>query len=96
MHDLPAIDASRLKPCAGCGNPVGPTFWMVQPTRCIVDEQGVRERQGLTLLMGSGGLAEVFAGTPAAREFDQLPEICMCETCALTKPIAPVVLSVEA
>ena len=85
---LPAIDESRLKPCAGCNQPLGATWWMVRPVRCVVDGQGVRDRAGLRQLLGSAALASVFAPGPVAREFDHLPELCVCEMCACTHPLA--------
>lgn len=92
MRDLHAIADDRLKPCAGCGANIVPTFWMICPVRCVVDDQGRRERAGLHLMLGSPALASTFAGTPAAREFDQLPELCICETCACTMPLAALAL----
>ena len=95
MQDLPAIADDRLKPCAGCGAMLAPTFWMVRPVRCIIDEQARRERAGLHLMLGSPALASTFASAPAAREFDQLPEMCICETCACTRTVADLALAVQ-
>jgi hypothetical protein len=91
-RNLPAIESHRLKPCAGCNQPLGPTWWMVRPVRCMVDGQGVRDRAGLNLIFGSHALAEVFAGNPVAREFDHLPELCICERCASHTPLAAIAL----
>lgn len=85
---LPAIASDRLGPCAGCGQSLSITFWMVRPIRCALDAEGVQQRAGLNTMLGSPALADVFAGAPAAREFDPLPEICVCETCACTAPLA--------
>lgn len=95
MRDLPAIADERLKPCAGCGKHLVPTFWMVRPVRCVIDDQARRERAGLHLMLGSAALASTFASTPAAREFDQLPELCICEECACTRPLAQIALAAE-
>lgn len=87
-HNLPAISDDRLKPCAGCGQPIGPTFWIIQPVRCVLDGDGVRQLQGLATMLGSIPIARAMGGAPLAREFDRLPEICLCETCACTHSIA--------
>ena len=69
------------------------TFWLVSPIRAGLDAQGVKERVGLTTMMGSARIASVFAGTPAARQIDQIKEFTVCEPCAMTVPLAVLALS---
>lgn len=98
-RDLPAIAENRITKCAGCGEFLlnrGPTFWLVAPVRACFDAQGLRERVGLTMMMGgSAALGSMFAASPAAREIDRLPEICVCEGCAMTVPLAVLALREE-
>lgn len=87
-HNLPAVDDRRIKPCAGCGGKLTPTFWLVQPVRAIIDMSCVRQFQGLATMLGNAPIARAMGGAPLAREFDRLAEVCVCETCACNMPLA--------
>ena len=91
---LPIIADSRIKSCAGCGGPCAPgfTFWIAAVSRGVIDRRAAEERVGLGQVMGSMALADVFASRPLARQFETYPEICVCETCAVTVPLAALVL----
>ena len=97
VKDLPAISEDRIKPCSGCGKHVvetGITFWLVKISRAGLDRQGLNERVGLTMMMGgSSALGSMFAASPAAREVDNMDEICVCEGCAMSMPLAVLALS---
>ena len=91
---LPTIADSRIKSCAGCGGPCAPggTFWIATVSRGVLDGRAVNERAGLAQMMGSMVLADVFATGPLNREFERYPEICVCERCACTVPLAALVM----
>ena len=96
VRNLPAIAEDRIKLCAGCGDFIinkGMTFWMISPIRAGLDSQGLKERVGLSMMMGgNAALGSMFAGAPAARVVDQGEEICVCEECAMSKPLAVLAL----
>ena len=94
LDDLPAIADNRLTSCAGCGGPCAPagTFWIATVARGIVSRRAASERSGLAEMMGSMALADVFATGPLSREFERYPEICVCESCAATVPLAALCL----
>jgi hypothetical protein len=51
---------------------------MIQPVRAILDSDGLRQFQGLATMLGNAAIARAM-GAPLAREFDRLPEICICD-----------------
>ncbi len=91
---LPAIADSRIKACAGCGRACAPsfTFWIATVARGVIDGQALNERIGLGKMMGSMAMADVFASRQLAREFETYPEICVCESCACSVPLAQLVM----
>jgi hypothetical protein len=52
---------------------------MIQPVRAILDSDGLRQFQGLATMLGNAAIARAMGGAPLAREFDRLPEICICD-----------------
>lgn len=93
---LPEIHERDIRPCDGCGQHIiqtGMTFWIGEVSRGILDMQGLKERVGLTMMMGgSSVLGSMFAGTPAARRFDGPTRIIVCEGCACSVPLAVLVM----
>src|SRR3972149_6897656 len=51
-----------LRPCDNCGKPIGMIFYVLRGTMAIVKAQSVREYVGLSLMLGSGVLAEAMGG----------------------------------
>lgn len=94
LNNSRRIDDRRIKSCAGCSGPCAPsfTFWIATVARGVLDGRAVSERVGLGQVMGSMALADTFASQPLAREFERYPEICVCETCAATVPLAALVI----
>ncbi|MCW1985365.1 UNVERIFIED_ORG: hypothetical protein M2348_001097 [Sphingomonas sp. R1F5B] len=68
------------------------TFWLVTASRAIIDPGAIRRRAGLAMAIGNAAIADALNSEPAAQIFDQLPERCVCETCACTMPLAALVM----
>jgi len=96
VRQMEPIAEQRIKKCAGCGEFLinkGLTFWLVTPVRAGFDAQGLKERIGLSMMMGgSAALGSAFAASPPARVIDRPAEVCVCEGCALTLPLAEICL----
>jgi len=57
-----AMKIRDLKPCDNCGKPIGIIFYIVRSTIAVVKQESIREYVGLSLMLGSGLLAETMGG----------------------------------
>lgn len=90
------MKANELRPCDVCGSPLMKaahvTFHKITFEQMGVNLRAARERAGLSMMMGSAALAEVFA--PTAHVADRIGDadlLILCEDCAM-KPQLPMIL----
>ncbi len=82
------MKAQELKKCGICheglmANGGLPLFYRVTIETMGVDTQAVRERHGLSLILGSGALAEVFASRSEVANLVHAPSMLLvCLRCA--------------
>jgi hypothetical protein len=91
------MKANELRPCDVCGRPLMAgghvTFHKITFERMAVNMRAVRDRVGLSMVLGNNALAEVFA--PIADVADRVGDadaLVMCEDCALKQHV-PMVLA---
>ena len=92
VTNLPEIADRRLSKCHGCREPLGFTFWLLKVERGAIHRRAAEQRAGFGLMLGSPALADVFASQSLARQIEDFPEVCLCEDCACTMPLAALLL----
>lgn len=76
--------------CSLCGNKVMasgmPLFWRVTVERFGIDMQAATRQQGLTMMLGSAGLAAVMGpDEDMAKPMMDAVTLTVCESCALDR-----------
>jgi hypothetical protein len=91
------VKANEIRPCDVCKQPLMAgghiTFHKITFERMAVNMRAVNDRVGLSMVLGSNALAEVFA--PIADVADRVGDadhLLMCENCAMKQHL-PMVLA---
>ena len=87
---------SDLKPCAVCGGPLPPIWYVVRASMAMLNERAARGVLGLNTIFGGQALALAETMAPAADEAvmvamdkdrDLMHEIHICQQCYLMKEV---------